>query len=666
MDTETTSLDPALGRVIEIGAVAIINGRIVEDIAFSEYIDPGVPIPESSTAIHGITDETVAGRTAYPETFKAFAQYASGHLLLGYAMDFDMGMLRAEHSRANMPWSEPRWLCVRKLVRTLHPVLPDYSLDTVAAWLGIDVENRHSALGDSLLTARIFLALIPRLRTNNIRTLAEAHAASLGVEQGSGQFLLPAQQILARVDSYPYRHSVADVMSSPPFTIAQDTLIKDALREMLARKMSSIFVQGSGSGSGILTERDIMRGLDRYGAKVLEQSAGALATFPLRTINDGSRIYEALGLMASNEIRHLGVVNAANELVGALSQRDLLRSRTDKAIALTSALDDAASVADLAQVWQGLAAAARALTVEGVDVRDIAAIVSSEVCALTARAAKIAEAEFLKSMPAGLRYAVMVLGSGGRGESLLALDQDNAIVFDGSETGRVWLLAMASRMNAILNEVGVPYCKGKVMAMYPEWCRSASEWRKQVSGWLSETNPVDVMYADIFFDGKPVAGDHGLADDLRNDAIAFAAKSESFLKLLSLSAAEVKSPIGWFGKFATDEKGRLDLKRHGLMPIAAAARISNLRAGLHERSTLARLTSLRGRPDYPQKTIESLLDAQTLLMSAVLRQQLDDIGKGIPLSANINPGILTALERDRLKWALEQVTGVREILGDPV
>jgi signal-transduction protein with cAMP-binding, CBS, and nucleotidyltransferase domain len=116
--------------------------------------------------------------------------------------------------------------------------------------------------------------------------------------------------------------------------------------------------------------------------------------------------------------------------------------------------------------------------------RDIAGIISSEVCSLTARAAAIAEREVSVAFPRprALRFAVMVLGSAGRGESLLALDQDNAIIFDATDqpAAEAWLMKFGERMNAILDEVGVPFCKGGVMAGN-RGCKSAVQWRKQVA-----------------------------------------------------------------------------------------------------------------------------------------------------------------------------------------
>jgi DNA polymerase-3 subunit epsilon/CBS domain-containing protein len=300
--------------------------------------------------------------------------------------------------------------------------------------------------------------------------------------------------------------------------------------------------------------------------------------------------------------------------------------------------------------------------------RDIAAIVSGEVCELTARAAQMAEREQAATRPKGLEFAVMVLGSGGRGESLLALDQDNAIVFDfpHEEAAQVWLRPLGARMNAILDEVGVPLCKGGVMAGNKAWRLTSEGWRRRVAGWLAEASPRNLMNADIFFDAVPVHGAAALADDLRRDAIAAASKSMGFIKLLSLEAARAEAPLGWFGRFATEEDGRIDLKMHGIMPIFTAARAAALRHGLAERSTRARLEALRGKPEMPDRAIDALIEAHGVLMDAILGQQLDDIEHGTPPSNRVDPSRLTAVEKERLKWALGQITAVRDILGDPV
>lgn len=676
-DTEATSLDVKSSRVLEFGAVALVNGSLSDKHRFSSYVDGGVDIPADSIRIHGITPDKVQGAPRFAEANKAFRAFAGNHLLLGYSIDFDLMLLKEEHARAGLAWKPPAALDVRTLLRFLRPTLPDYALETVANWRGITVENRHQALGDAVLTAQVFLALVPLLRERNIRTLGEAMAACRMIEeQGESGMALEATGRLqtgamARADSFPYRHRMDAVMAVPPQKIPPAAPLAEAMNTMVERRISSLFVEPREGRSdwGILTERDVMRAITLQREKAFTQPVSGFASWPLKTVRERDFLYVAIGMMRRLKVRHLGVVDEEGKLVGAVSQRDLLRMRADEAIALTGALSDAASPSELAGVWRKLADAARALVEEEVDGRDVAAIISSEVCALTARAAGMAEAEVSAGhpRPEGLSYAVMVLGSGGRGESLLALDQDNAMVFDcvDEPAAEAWLAKVAERMNAILDIIGVPLCKGGVMARNSQWRMSVTGWRKQVERWLGRNSPADIMNADIFFDSVGVHGDTALADDLRSHAIVAASQSHAFLKLMSLAAVDVGAPFNWLGRFAVDEQGRLDLKRLGIMPIFTAARVASLRYSIHERGTKARLSSLRGNPDVPQQQLEALSEAHALLMGVILRQQLDDIDAGVPPSNRVEPKGLSSLERDRLKWALQQVKAVADILGTP-
>jgi CBS domain-containing protein len=677
-DTETTSLDVRNGRILEIGAIGIVNGKADPDLHFSSLVNPGEPIPPESIAIHGITDEAVKSAASFADVYKRYRDFAGAHVVLGYALNFDFAMLHREHERAGLTWSPPQFLDVRDLARSLQPDLPNDSLETVAHWLGIPVVDRHRALPDAMLAAQVFLALLPRLRDRSIRTLAEAMGACRKLaasrsERGPPEWHDGAQPAApVRPDSYPYRHRAKDVMSAPPKFAAPSMSIRDALASLVASRVSSLFVARDHPEAphGIVTERDILRAIDRDGVAAFEKPVRSIATFPLESVSDSDFLYVAFGRMRRKRYRHMGVVGPDGEVVGAITQRDLLRLQADEALAFSDALGDAASVEELALVWRKLAGAVRTLVEEEVDARDIAGIVSGEVRSLTARAAAIADREIsvASPRPSDLRFAVMVLGSGGRGESLLALDQDNAIVFEAADqpAAEAWLLKVGQRMNAVLDEVGVPFCKGGVMAGNTAWCKSADQWRQQVSHWLTRSGPQDILNADIFFDAMPVYGEQALAADLRADAIEAASGSTAFLKLMSLNAAQVQTPISWLGRFKTEGDGRIDLKRHGIMPIFSAARVLALRHGLPDRATASRLEALRGRPDVPEDCVDGLLEAHQILLRQILLQQLADIERGVPLSNRVDPRTLGYSERVRLKWALEQVPLVNNLLGDPV
>lgn len=671
IDTETTGLDVATARVLELGVVALTGGHAdTEDWAM--LVNPRQPIPASSVAIHGITDDAIAAAPGFMEVWREFQDRVGDHLLMGYAVDFDLAVLKAECERHALPWRPPAVLDVRDLVEALAPPLPDLSLDAVAAWLGIPVVQRHRAAGDARLTAEILLALLPRLRDRGIRTVGEALEVCRQRRERRLEISGLAMESLARaplvhVDSYAYRHRTRDVMGHPPQTIAPETPVGEALRRMVEAKISSLFVEPARPQApwGIVTERDVLRALAAAPARALHQTVTSVASFPLETVASNDFLYRAYGRMRQRRIRHLGVVDANGQLIGALTQRDLIRQRADDALALTDALDEAATIPALAAVWRKLSDAVAALVAENVDARDIAAIISGEVCALTARAALIAERE-APPRPDGLKYALMVLGSGGRGESLLALDQDNAIVHNGAEGADAWLEPVGRRMNLILDEIGVPRCKGGVMAANRAWRLSEVAWRRQVGQWLSRTAPADILNADIFFDAVPVHGDKAIVADLRRDAIAAAQRSPAFLKLMAVNVAELAPPIGWFGRLRTEEDGRIDLKKGGIMPIFAAARILALKYGLDERSTQERLEAMRGRAEVPQRTIDTVLEAHRLLLQATLVQQLADIAAGRPPSSRVDPRPLDAVARERLRWALEQVRAVPDLIGDPL
>jgi CBS domain-containing protein len=684
IDTETTGLDVATARVIEVGGVRIERGKLDEDGAFSRLIDPGEPIPTASRAIHGIGDDDVAGAGGFAEVAAELARWMGGAVMLGYATGFDLAVLGREHERAGLRWQPPRALDVRDLVKLLDPALPDHSIETLASWLGVEVRDRHRALGDARLAANIYLALVPRLQARGITTLAEAEvacrAAAPGLGVGSGASWQEVVRLaeagrgsagVAGIDSYPYRRRVAEVMSDPVF-VSGDARVRDVLREIIERRISSVFVRPreGEAGPGIITERDLLQAIDAAPDEALAKTAGEVAQRPLDSVAEADFVYRAIGRMNRKGFRHLGVVDRAGEVVGALSARRLLRQRAEAAMWLGDALDVAASPGELGAVWGELTLVAHGLLADGVDGRDIAAVISHELCALTARACELAEAELVDGGhgPAPVDYAMLVLGSGGRGESLLAMDQDNAIVYRSGAPGGPedqWLERLGARVADILNMAGVAYCKGGVMACNSQWRMSVAGWRAAVEGWLRRSQPEDLMSTDIFFDAVPVHGTLALGETLRVEALEAAGRSREFLKLMAVNAAAVDVPLGWLGRFKLEDR-RMDLKRGGLMPIFSAARVLALQHGVTARATPDRLAAVRGKGDAEPALVDRLTDAHRILLGAILEQQLHDIDVGIKLSNRVAPHDLSAAERDRLRWALEQVGLVTNVLGDPL
>lgn len=682
-DTETTGLSTKQDRVIEIGAIRLDGGKMIRDLSYQSLVNPGIPIPQTSTQIHHIKDEDVAGAPNFPAAMAAFAAWAGPAVVMGYSVGFDLAILKSEHERCGLAWRRPRSIDVRHLVQLAAPSLPDLSLETVASWLDVEAVDRHRALGDAILTAQVFAALVPKLRERGIMTVAQAERASHNdqarlEEEAKAGWLEPhrpdatAPNVaeFARIDSFPYRHRVADLMNPVPLVVRSETRLREAMSRMLKKGVSSLFVEPDGERGeyGIITERDIMRAIDAEKAGALEMPVGRFAIRPLITIGSDEFVYRALTRMSSAGFRHLGVHDDEGGLTGALSMRDLLRQRADDALSLGDNIQRAASASELGRIWPDLTNVTRALAQEDVDCRDIAAVISRELRALTHRACELAEEE-LKADGRGeapAPFALLVLGSAGRGESLLAMDQDNAIVHGPVDAaGSEWFAALGKRITDILNEAGVAYCKGGVMASNPAWRMEMESWRSTVHSWIARSRGEDILNCDIFFDAIAVHGDARLAEELRNEAIEIAGGARIFLHLLATNARDFEESTGWFGRLKLRD-GRIDLKKTGLMPLFSAARVAALQHGIRERSTPARLRKAGEKGVASERLIDNLIDAHGILLNQILRQQLRDIGAGVALSNSVAPNDLDGSELQQLKWALEQVPGIVDVLGTPV
>lgn len=680
LDSETTSLDPRRARLVEIAGLRLGVAKIGDE-SFDTLVDPGEPIPALSTAIHRIDDERVRGAPSFAEAWPRILAFAGDAVIIGYSTAYDLSVIAAETKRAGLaPWS-PTALDVRLLAEVANPDLADVSLEGIAAWLGVTVEGRHSAAGDARAAAAIFTALIPRLRERGVRTLAEAEAASharIEVTSGRGAVLREAsrspaegdaERTLSRIDSYPYRHRVRELMSAPPLFVAGSTTIAAALDLLMQRKVSSLYVaDGAGphaaATTGIVTERDLLRALAEKGATALTLPVAGAASRPLANVPAEAFAYRAIGRMDRLRVRHLGVVDDKGEVVGALSARDLLRLRAHGALVLGDEIDAAPDVPALARAWAKLPAVAEGLLAEGVDACRIAAVISRELGALTRRAGLIAEARMEEAGQGKppVAYALLMLGSAGRGESLLALDQDNAILFASGEPEGPedrWFATLGGHVADILHEVGVPYCTGGVMAKNPAWRGSAATWRARVGEWVRRARPEDLLSVDIFYDFRAVHGDGALAAALWRDAYDAARGEFAFLKLLAEAAGPFEPPLGFFG--LRTENGRVDLKRGGLFPIVATARVAALRYGVAAHATPARLEGIKAaRPDTGTD-VDALIDAHAVIVAAILSQQLADIHAGRPPSNRVDPRRLARAEVDRLKASLRSIRSVEEL-----
>lgn len=176
LDTETTGLDVTRDRIVSIAGLPHHGGR-PDDTAppLDHLLHPGIRIPKSSTAIHGIDDRMVATAPTLGLLWGSIQLAWQGRVLVGHNIAFDIAVLQHEAARHRLPFHAPAGaLDLGLLYAGLKPRVLQITLERIAEDFSISLENRHSALGDAASAAGIWQRMLPALGRIGIATLGDA------------------------------------------------------------------------------------------------------------------------------------------------------------------------------------------------------------------------------------------------------------------------------------------------------------------------------------------------------------------------------------------------------------------------------------------------------------------------------------------------------------
>jgi len=161
-DIEATGLNKETEYIIEIGAVKIRGGVVVDE--FSALIDPGVAVPAKIVSLTGITDEMLKGKPKIDDVLEKFLEFAGDSVLTAHSVSFDAGFIGTWAKRLYDRILKNTLLDTLELSRALYPELKSHKLNLVAQHLGIELKSHHRAVDDARACAGILLECFKKLR----------------------------------------------------------------------------------------------------------------------------------------------------------------------------------------------------------------------------------------------------------------------------------------------------------------------------------------------------------------------------------------------------------------------------------------------------------------------------------------------------------------------
>ncbi len=490
---------------------------------------------------------------------------------------------------------------------------------------------------------------------------AEPSSAAAGVE--------PASAAAARRTVDPHMGLVATpvraLLRREPITLAPSASIREAAEVMQAHRVSSMLLVEQDHLFGIVTDRDLRNRVIAAGLAT-DQPIADIATVAPLTIELRATAFEALVLMARNNVHHVPVMDGTR-VVGMLTITDLTEYNSTSAVFLAGEIYKQASVEGLQRVSTRIRGLQRNLAAADATAFASGQVITAITDALTTRLLQLAEARF---GPPPVDYAWVAAGSQARSEQTAKSDQDNCMILaDAYEPARhgEYFEALARFVCDGLDACGYVYCPGEMMAMTDTWRQPLRSWKQLFRQWIHEPEPMALMLTSVFFDLRHVYGSTTLVDELRQDFLKRSKGNGIFLAYMVGNALSRQPPLNVFGNLTTARKGEhrgtVDLKHLGIVPIVDLARVYALAGGHDEVNTYDRLEVASQSGEVSADSARDLRDALEFLAVVRIRHQVRQIDADQPADNFLAPKELSNFERTQLKDAFAVVRTLQNVLG---
>ena len=464
---------------------------------------------------------------------------------------------------------------------------------------------------------------------------------------------------------------VDDFLKPDPLIVPASENLRQVISQMVAKNATCVLVVDEENAlSGIFTEKDVTRrvALRCDGSETIEQ----VMTPRVYSAKQGDYLYHTIARMRRLGHRHMPVVDEASHPLGLLDLQDAMAVAAAHVVEHIDALTQVPELYGLQEVKAVQAVVAQELLEDTLPAPEIQALlthVNNDIYRRVAEKVTGTIEEAGGGAPP-VRYAVIVMGSGGRGENFINPDQDNGIILEDYPVERHneindYFIRFSELLTHNLETIGFPLCDGNVMATNPLWRKSISEWKHQTLRWFQKRSTFQVQLSDVFFDFDTACGDLSLGRELRNHLTRFVQKEPSVLQAMFQTEADRHVALGLFGTLRTEKAGEglqqaINLKHGGILPLVGAVRLLALKEGLEATSTYQRIGLLHEAGIFSDDEADDYTAALEHLTFMLLRQQLRDFRRLRKATRYVRKSAMSRREKQVLKMSLKAIRSLKE------
>ncbi len=469
-------------------------------------------------------------------------------------------------------------------------------------------------------------------------------------------------------DHILFTTQVCEIAAKEVITANDETPIQEAAQLMSKERISSlVIIDDSGLPVGIVTDRDLREKVVSKGRDVLEPVRNIMS-LPLIRVDARDYCFEAVLKMLKYNIHHVLVIKDG-ALKGVITNHDLMMLQGRAPLSFAKDIENQQAIDGLIPVSRKINKIIGFLLKEGAKAGNITKIITELNDRLVRKVLEIAERKFGRPP---VPYCWIALGSEGRKEQTFRTDQDNAIIYADTDSAELensakkYFSAFSGFVKESLLKCGFPPCPADYMASNPKWRQPLKVWKKYFSVWISTPTPDAVLNSLIFFDFRPLYGETGLAEELRDSLNSMLEGEKVFLGYLANMITKNTPPIGFFKSFVVEKSGEhkneLNLKIKGITPIVDILRLFALERGVRETSTLERIEALKDKHTIVKEYADELEHAFEFITLLRIHNQVEQIEAGREIDNFINPNNLSNLEKKTIKEAFHLISRIQDFI----